>query len=75
MRYSLWVNVLKDKYIHCAQATNIEILQDLAREVVLGSYIFDHVRHIKVWHRNADGTEVSEDNFIKEVADGSQTNI
>lgn len=66
MRYSLWVNVLKDKYIHYAQATNIEILQDLAREVVLGSYIYDHVRHIKLWQRDADGTEVY-DNLMKEV--------
>ena len=67
MRYSLWVNVMEGKYIHCSQATNIELLKDLARSLVAACYIFDHVRNIKVWHRDVDGTEVSDDNLIKEA--------
>ncbi len=70
MRYSLWINVMEGKYIYCSEATHIEVLKDLARSLIAASYIFDHVRNIKVWHRDADGTEVSDDNLIKEaVAD------
>lgn len=57
MRYSLWVNILEDKYIHCVQATNIELLQEMARTMIMGSYIFDHVRHVLVWPRYKDGRE------------------
>ena len=75
MRYSLWVEVLEGKYIHYLQATHTEILQMAARQLQADSYILDHVRNTKVWSRTALGTEVSEDNLIKEVADGCKTYI
>lgn len=68
MRYGLWINVKKGGHIWGEGANNVRTLKQIARKLNASSFIYDHARDIKVWHRNADGTEEYDDKtYIKEV--------
>lgn len=75
MRYVLWINVKEGVYIYAMPSNSTRTLKRLARKLTVDSYIFDHLLNIKVWHRYADGKEVTEYNSIEEVLDGCKTYI
>ena len=61
MRYGLWINVKNGGYIWGEGANNVRTLKNRARNVNASSFIYDHARDVKVWRRDADGTEAYDD--------------
>jgi hypothetical protein len=61
MRYGLWFEAVGGRFVYATGANNVVSLKHIAREYGTRTYIYDHARNIKIWHRDLDGVEEYDD--------------